>query len=203
MRLSAIYGHKFTSLFPNQEALMVAKSEWGQALSRLSDFQIGQALDRCRVISDWNPNIPEFLRLATNLPTLEQTIQRVIRREVIDPVTREVSRMVGAYELKTLSTKELEKRIKQNYIDAYERVMYEQQGKENNWQPPEVIEHVQETKERKQTDEVAEQHLKTMREGLSKAETKKKEYKKPDYNEEELLKDVENRYPSEDKEESA
>lgn len=168
MRLMAIYGHKFISLFPDDDALAIAKAEWGNALARLSSFQIGQALDRCRVISDWNPNIPEFLRLATNLPTVDQAIHRVIHREIIDPVTQEISRMIGGYDLRRNSTTELKKQIRQLYLEAYERVIDKEQGKSENWQPPVQIEHKEEEKKVKRTPEVGMAAINEIKQSLAK-----------------------------------
>jgi len=145
MRLSAIYGHKFTSLFPNEAALSVAKSEWGSSLAELSDFQIGQALDRCRLISDWNPNIPEFIRLATNLPDKNLAVMRVIKHQIIDPVTRDICNMLGSYELKHSITKSIEEKARSLYLYSYEKILPEIIGRNENWKPPMQI--VQQPKE--------------------------------------------------------
>jgi len=166
MRLAAIFGHKWVSLFPDATAQAVAKAEWSNALEPLSDFQIGQGLDRCRRIADWNPTIPEFIRYATNLPTAGVVAERVAKREAIDPISRHIIHTIGGYDLRRMDVAKVEAKAKELYPDAYEAVLPQVMGMDRNWQPPEQIEKQAEA-EGPRTREAGEEAINTLREVLS------------------------------------
>lgn len=141
MRFSAIYGHKFTSMFPTDEAMQVAKAEWADGLAGLSNFQLGQGLNRARMISDWNPNIPEFIRLATNLPNMGQAVQRVCKQNIKDPVTRNLCAKIGTWKLNRETSDNIVKMAKSLYVEAYEEAIDEVKGMDDNWRPPQQVSH--------------------------------------------------------------
>lgn len=174
MRLTAIYGHKFTSLFPIPEAIDVAKAEWSSALAELSDFQINQALNRCRLLSEWNPSIPEFIRMSVNFPNLEVSIQRIKKNKITDLVTQKIALIIGSYDLKNKSEKQIERMVKGTYSDAYESALNEMIGRDYNWVPPDQLENSlnklnkKEVQEKIRTFEIGKKSIKKIRHHLEK-----------------------------------
>ncbi len=198
LRFGAIYGHRFTSLFPNQKAVKVAKAEWANALGELSGFQINQGLLRCRSISDWNPNIPEFVRLATNLPDVFTAINRAMKRNIIDPVTRDICSEISSFDFNNNTRGELKNKIRSAYQDIYERVLNATMGETRNWEPPVQIAHKRPKKAVKKTKELGERYIKRAIVGLSKSTKEKSKpviiKSLPEYDEGKVLKELEDNY---------
>lgn len=198
LRFGAIYFHRFNSLFPNNKSVKVAKAEWANALGELSKFQINQGLLRCRSISDWNPNIPEFIRLATNLPDVFTAINRVMKRNIIDPVTRDICSEISSFDFNNNTQSELKNKIRSAYQDIYERVLNEIMGKTKNWEPPVQITHKIPKEAVKKTKELGRSYIKQARENLSKSTEEKSKpvtiKSLPEYDEEKVLKDLESHY---------
>lgn len=70
LRMAAIYPYKWAGQFPDAKALLIAKSEWADALNEFSDHEIKQGLAHCRRHgSEFPPSIPQFIRYC--LPTLD------------------------------------------------------------------------------------------------------------------------------------
>lgn len=139
-RMSAIYGHKFNSLFRDEKALKLGKREWSTALAPLSDKQIGRGIQASRYLSDWNPNIPEFVRKACNLPDVHQCAARVIKRNNIDLVSYKITALIGSHNLKTLSDLNIKKMVMGYYEDAYAEVLATVIGRDDVFVPKPAIE---------------------------------------------------------------
>lgn len=61
MVLSANFAHRWSSAFPNDAAISVAKAEWGKRLAGLTNEQISRGLDvLAESGKEWPPSIPEF-----------------------------------------------------------------------------------------------------------------------------------------------
>lgn len=167
-RMSSIYGHKFNSLFRDAEALRIGKREWSQALGPLTGAQIRRGLDTCRYLSDWNPNIPEFVRLACNLPSLKQAQSRVMTGNNIDLVSYRISGKLGSFALKNKTELELLRLIGIYYEDVYPTVLAETIGIDDEPEPEQSIEAKPESKPefKPVSAEEAEQWHKKMREAL-------------------------------------
>ena len=170
LRLTAIYGYRFTSTFSGKEGklIKIAKAEWGNALAKLSSFQLEQGLRRARLLSDWNPNIPEFIRLATNLPSQGLAVDRTIKRNIVDPVTRDICSLIGNYNLNNESKKNIEKKASAYYFDSYERVVIQVMGAKANWEPPVKLAYENKPEEIKKTEGLGEVYIGKAREALSK-----------------------------------
>lgn len=69
LRMAAIFTHKWTSQYPTENALKVAKSEWAEALHDLTGEQIQRGLKACRQELQWPPSIAEFREKAIGIPT--------------------------------------------------------------------------------------------------------------------------------------
>lgn len=61
MRMAAIYGHKWVSAFPTEEAVEVAKREWQLGLKKIRLQDITHAIQHCKRYVEWPPSLPEFL----------------------------------------------------------------------------------------------------------------------------------------------
>lgn len=59
-RLAAIYGHRFTSSFPSEQAAAEWRDTWARALGDLSGEEIARGLDACAKELEWPPSIAEF-----------------------------------------------------------------------------------------------------------------------------------------------
>jgi len=77
--LSVKYGHKFTSLFPDQPTLEATQREWANSLGNVSKANLRCGLDKCiDVYPSWPPSVGEFKKLceidpaSIGLPSVEQ-----------------------------------------------------------------------------------------------------------------------------------
>jgi hypothetical protein len=61
LRFMAIYGHKFKSRFESEEELRFTKREWALSLRGYSENEVMAAVERCKAIKAWMPEIAEFL----------------------------------------------------------------------------------------------------------------------------------------------
>ena len=66
LRMSSIYGNKWTKSFSSVEIENFAKREWYNALTKanLSPDQIREGLDKCRDNQEWPPTISEFIQIS-------------------------------------------------------------------------------------------------------------------------------------------
>ena len=56
-----IYGHKFKSIFDNENEIRIAKREWALSLKGYSEQELVGAVNRCKEEFIWMPTISEFL----------------------------------------------------------------------------------------------------------------------------------------------
>jgi hypothetical protein len=63
VRLNSIYGHLWSSRFPDANMLAAAKAEWGMDLAKCTPEQLGRALEACKQQYDTPPSLPQFSRL--------------------------------------------------------------------------------------------------------------------------------------------
>jgi hypothetical protein len=170
MKMKAIYANKFTCQFNNEDpelarkALRIAKATWSEGLAGLSLYQIRRGFARSQKIADWNPNIPEFLRLATGLPTKGECIERVAAGRINDPVSLAVITLIGSFTFSRATTDENRRAASNLYLEAYEAVLDEVIGIEGDWAMPLAIEQKEEPVEPWNPDvSLGESHLEKMR----------------------------------------
>ncbi len=60
-RFMTIYGHKFKSVFDNENEIRIAKREWALSLRDYTEQELVAAVDRCKEEYVWMPTISEFL----------------------------------------------------------------------------------------------------------------------------------------------
>lgn len=72
LRLTAIYGHRFTSAY-GDDPKGVAGDTWARALADLTQTQLTAGLHACALSSDgWPPTLPMFRSLCLGVPTLAE-----------------------------------------------------------------------------------------------------------------------------------
>lgn len=75
-RMSAIYGHRWTSAYDERcddenGVLTVPGETWQRGLAGVSDQSIGKGISACIVAADpWPPTLPQFRGMCLDVPTL-------------------------------------------------------------------------------------------------------------------------------------
>ena len=132
--MNAIYGARFASKFHSDDPrnaklkLANAKRVWAENLHGLTKQQLRRGINQNAQLSDWDPSIAEFLRVACQLPSLETCIERVKRGANVDRVSYRISSMIGQYAMRELSYAQLTKRVKGLYPDIYESELTKAKG---------------------------------------------------------------------------
>lgn len=67
VRMNSIYGHLWSSRFPDARLLQAAKAEWAMALSKRDGEAIRRAVLVCQQQYDMPPTLPQFARLCRPL----------------------------------------------------------------------------------------------------------------------------------------
>ncbi len=85
LRMSSIYGNKWTKGFASQEIESFAKREWYDAVvkANLSPEQVRERLDQCRDNQEWPPTISEFIQAAK--PPITHAMHREIKNQLPPP----------------------------------------------------------------------------------------------------------------------
>lgn len=133
MRFSIIYGHRWTSIYPDAAARELAKREWALALNHVTVNQIAKGVEHCRRHSKWPPSIPEFVEHCEDwqsiLPNSNEAYQEACRasypyqeHEWSHPAVYHAAKSVGFYELRTGSSKNIRNIFDRAYEVATRRV---------------------------------------------------------------------------------
>ena len=61
LRLAAMYGHVWRSLYKSEEFLAFTKNEWLGNLARFEDSILDKALMNCLNTWDYPPTVPQFI----------------------------------------------------------------------------------------------------------------------------------------------
>jgi len=85
LRMSSIYGNKWTKGFASQEIENFAKREWYEGLTsaNLSPDQIREGLDKCRNSQEWPPTISEFIAAAK--PPIVHAMHKEFKNQLPSP----------------------------------------------------------------------------------------------------------------------
>ena len=67
LRLAAIYGHVWRSLYKSDEFLAFTKNEWLDALKQFDDLSIDNALLNCRSQWEYPPSLPQFIEACKHI----------------------------------------------------------------------------------------------------------------------------------------
>lgn len=91
------YGHLWSSLFPTDDMLRVAKAQWALQLAPWSESAIEKGLDRCRRAYERPPTLPQFMNLLRTDPAHQQ-VTRALPRPPCNPdkVQAEIANMRAA-----------------------------------------------------------------------------------------------------------
>lgn len=155
--MNVIYGHKWRSLFPDENSLRIGHAIWAQKLGGLTKKQLRRGVEACAYLSDWNPSVSEFVRAACGLPSLNQCVSRVSMRNNVDPVSYLIASRIGDYSLKNMSYDQQRKAIASHYEDCYAEVLSKVVGLDEDLTERTGIERV--TPENEDQDEIASPEL--------------------------------------------
>lgn len=76
--MTAIYGHRFTSLFPGEQAAADWRDTWARALGDLTGDEIARGLEVCARESEWPPSVAEFRAMCRLRPRIDPTLQAML-----------------------------------------------------------------------------------------------------------------------------
>lgn len=130
--MMAIYPYRWAGQFADTKAVMVAKSEWADALAEFSDEEIKHGLSRCRNEgNEFPPSIPQFIQYCLptvedlNLPAPDEAYQLAyvwLRNEAdAHPIIKNVVELIGRYEFRMKSEKEVKPQFMKIYKQLCER----------------------------------------------------------------------------------
>ena len=129
--MKAIYGQKFMASFHSTEDIQQAQAVWARALWFLDDHQVTKGLKKCAYLEDWNPNIPELIRLATGLPRKEETVARVLSGDTEDEVSWRIRKKIGSWDIGHQTQSVIRTRVLGLYPEVYMEVIEEMEGEDN------------------------------------------------------------------------
>lgn len=110
IRFSVIYGHKWTSIYPNDESIVLASREWKPSLIKLTIKDIQKGIEYCKANLEWPPSLPEFIRYCQpdyGLPDAYSAYKEaanaahcVNEHQWSHPVVYHTAKKIGFYDLK-------------------------------------------------------------------------------------------------------
>lgn len=125
--LTSLFGHKFTSLFKTPEEVLFSQGLWAKYCGFLTEYEIETALDRCMKMSDWNPSMAEFIRMALSLPDVNTAVSRVISGGTIDHVSRAIRKNIGTWDIGHQPQSVIAARVRGEYPDVYMQAVEDRQ----------------------------------------------------------------------------
>lgn len=139
LRLSEIYGHKWTSAYGTDSSGSAGQT-WAKGLSGLTAAQVGDGLKTSLASADpWPPTLPEFRSRCLGIPSLQEVKLEVYSGQR-SPFTLVVWQQIDGYLFKQASADKSDRMLKDAYEMARELVM-------RGHPLPEVPEHSIEHKE--------------------------------------------------------
>ena len=121
--LTSSFGHKFKSLYSTQDEADMGQAIWIESIGFLTDEEIAMALDKLKYSAEWSPNVSEFVKTALNLPTLDQTIARVLGNDAIDPVSITIRKKITPWDISHQQPNVILSRIRGLYDEVYLNVI--------------------------------------------------------------------------------
>ena len=125
LTLRAVYGKKFLASFQSSEQMQAAQAIWSEALWFLNEDQVNEGLSRCIHLEDWDPNIPQFIRLATGLPDKNEAVARVLSGNTPDEVSYRIRKGIGSWDIGHQTQATIKTRVMGMYDDIYMEVIEE------------------------------------------------------------------------------
>lgn len=118
-RMAAIYGHRWVSSYGPADA----DDTWLMGLSGLTQADLARGLASCVCSgNEWPPSLPLFRRLCLGLPDKGFVLESVMRKDLSDPVSVEIARQIGSYNLRNWDDRRIEERIKRLYASVIQIV---------------------------------------------------------------------------------
>ena len=138
LRMSKMYGHKFTSTYGTLD-----DGTWCRGLSDLAPAQLGVGLSRCVTRKDpWPPNLPEFRGMCLptaqdlGIPDVDEAYQLATVRSNSGNRQEAVQRVVdliGVFELRTGSIKKMKPIFDRAYKAVTEKMLIEAAMEEHSY----------------------------------------------------------------------
>lgn len=176
LRMTEIYGHKFTSAC-GEDAASGAGETWAIGLSGLSARDINTGLSAALTSTDpWPPTLPQFRAMCLGIPSLAAVRLAIRMKAKPTPFTVMLWQNLDSYRLRQASADAADRLVREAYELTREYVM---QGRELPLVPEEALE--QEKPEPKfAPPHVVERHIETIEEQLRAGEPDDTDSGKPD-----------------------
>lgn len=110
----SIWLQKWYSNFLNERETIECAKNWQEALDGMPANAIKEAISYCRDNLEWPPSIAEFRRLCLKqyLPSVDETIQKAIRRDFNNPIIHSIYLKIGSWDFSHDSEKVLKRKVK-------------------------------------------------------------------------------------------
>ncbi|HRD70436.1 MAG TPA: Vir protein [Legionella sp.] len=79
IRLGAIYGHIWVSLYQTEKLLAFAKKEWSEGLQAFDNATVKEVLLKCREKSAYPPTLPQFIEYCKEVKKRKDSYASVVR----------------------------------------------------------------------------------------------------------------------------
>lgn len=133
LRFSTIWPEKFVKPYHTEEFISVWYQEWAEGLEGIKAEHIKKALDYCKMNLDWPPSIAEFRRYCEKvmgLPTLEEALQKAIRRDFSHPVIAITYEKIGSWNMTHAKEEVLIAKFKTAFHEALDEF---RQDSDHSW----------------------------------------------------------------------
>lgn len=120
-RMTEIYGHRWTK----PHGMLDTHNTWLKGLVGFTPRMIAHGLEACVVRSDaYPPSLPEFRALCLGLPNRDETVYIAVRQihNHDNRVANMIRNIIGAHDMDNMTYDKLEKRAKDVYPEAVERL---------------------------------------------------------------------------------
>jgi hypothetical protein len=127
-RMSAIYGHKWTSAYGEAcedvtGALTIPGDTWARGLAGVAEAKIGSGLNAALMSADgWPPSLPAFRALCFGIPSLA-TVKHELATKQRSPFVVQVWRYLDSYRFSRANQDDADRMLSDAYYLASEHVM--------------------------------------------------------------------------------
>ena len=86
LRLAAIYGHMWISIYKTEEFMQCSKREWREGLKSFDSATVGEALELCREHKSYPPSLAKFIEICKSTLKRETYFTKIEETSRSDPV---------------------------------------------------------------------------------------------------------------------
>ncbi len=121
-RLKSRYGHIFTSIAKNEDEWEFIIEDWLEELQTFTVNDLRKAFaEAVSVHIDFPPTLPNLVQLcikASGIPSEEEIINLLVRREFNHPIVKMIYEKIGSWALKNGKSEEIKSKVKSNYASC-------------------------------------------------------------------------------------